>query len=124
MNYYKSKTAELLERKPQPLKPWSTKNLMTIVEKKMVEGRMVRYATLKEIDQKEVVKNYNINDFSIENLEEIGAIEQLTEGRIQPSTLMTIDMMEKGATHQLDILDAEEWARKYLKKTKKIKASE
>lgn len=69
----------------------------------------------EEIDQAEVTEQYKPSDFAMENLEEIGMTGKLPITYAQLGQLQLIDDMENNAAIELDRMDAEEWAKKYLK---------
>lgn len=97
---------------------WSTKMKQLVKSTKEVRGRIVPYMKSEEIDQSEVMKNYKPQDFLLENLIEIGADKTLQMTINQLNTLQQVDYMETGAGIELDRMDAEEWAKKYLSENK------
>ena len=117
--YYKSRGQELAERKTEPGTTWKTTNRQPVKKSKELNGRSIPYMVEEEIDQAEITEQFKPWDFSMENLEEIGMDKKLPITMAQLSTLQLIDRMDTGAAQELDRMDAEEWAKKYLEQNKK-----
>lgn len=112
--FYKSRGEHLATRE-ETASTWNTKNRQPVKKTKEVKGRPLPYMVTEEIDQAELTEGFNAWDFAIENLHEIGMDKKLPVTYAQLSDLQTIDSLEKGAAVELDRMDAEEWAAKYLK---------
>lgn len=110
----KGRYLELKEAKILACKGWNTKNKQPVKALKLVQGRNIPYLTEREIDQAEVMKQYKEEDFMLENIIAIGAEGELKATQLQMSTLQTLDWLEEGAGRELDKMEAEEWAAKYL----------
>lgn len=118
-NYCKSKSQELADRAGQKHgKKWETKMELPAVQSKTVHGKRLKYLAMKTVDQAEIMKGYKPEMFTLENLIDSGAVNQLTEGRITQSQMMIIDKLEQGASSELARMEAEEWAEKYIAQTK------
>ena len=115
--YYKSRGETLATREQEKGSTWKTKNRQPIRKTKELNGRPIPYMITEEIDQAEVTEQYKPSDFSMENLEEIGMKDKLPITYAQLGQLQLIDDMENNAAMELDRMDAEEWAKKYLKDT-------
>lgn len=111
--FYKSR-GEHLATRTEAASTWKTTNRQPIKKTKEVKGRPLPYMVTEEIDQAKVTEGYNAWDFAIENLHEIGMDKKLPVTYAQLSDLQTIDNLENGAAVELDRMDAEEWAAKYL----------
>lgn len=116
--YYKSRGQELAERKQEQGTKWKTTNRQPVKKSKELNGRSIPYMVEEEIDQAEITEQFKPWDFSMENLEEIGMEKKLPITMAQLSTLQLIDRMDTGAARELDRMDAEEWAKKYLQQNK------
>ena len=115
--YYKSRGETLATRKQEKGSTWKTKNRQPVRKTKELNGRPIPYMVTEEIDQAEVTEQYKPSDFTMENLEEIGMKGKLPITYAQLGQLQLIDDMENNAAIELDRMDAEEWAKKYLKDT-------
>lgn len=111
--YYKSRGEELATRQ-EKASTWNTTNMQPVKKTKEVRGRNIPYMVMEVIDQAKVTDNYNPTDFTLENIIEIGADKKLDVTYAQLSTLQTLDRLEEGAGAELDRMDAEEWAQKYI----------
>lgn len=116
--FYKSRGEHLATRQEHS-STWRTKNRQPVKKTKEVGGRALPYMVTEEIDQAEVTGSFNVNDFTIENLQEIGMTKDMPITFAQLGTLQMIDKMEQGAGMELDRMDAEEWAQKYLEEQEK-----
>lgn len=114
--YYKSRGEHLATREEMK-STWSTKNKQPVKKTKVLNGKNIPYMVTEEIDQAEATNAYNINDFAIENLQEIGLDKQLNITYAQLGALQLIDRLEQGAGEELDRMDAESWAKAYIKRT-------
>ena len=114
--YYKSRGEHLATRE-EKFSTWKTKNKQPVKKTKVLNGKNIPYMVTEEIDQAEVTEGYNINDFAIENLQEIGMDKQLNVTFAQLSSLQLIDRLEQGAGEALDRMDAESWAKAYIERT-------
>lgn len=112
-SYYKSRGEELATRQ-EKASTWKTTNKQPVKKTKEVNGRNIPYMTMEVIDQAQVTENYHPSDFTLENLMEIGADKKMDVTYAQLSTLQTLDRLEEGAGKELDRMDAEEWAKKYI----------
>ena len=110
--YYKSRGEELATRQ-EKASTWKTTNKQPVKKTKEINGKQVPYMVMEEIDQATKNDLYTPWDFSLENLQEIGADKNLNLTYAQLSTLQLIDRLEEGAGKELDRMDAEEWAKKY-----------
>lgn len=113
--FYKSRGEHLATRIDIMTSNWKTKNKQPMKKSKEVNGRPIPYMVLEEVDQAKLTEKFNVHDFSIENLQEIGMTKNLPITYAQLSELQTIDRLETGAAYELDRMDAEEWAKKYIK---------
>lgn len=112
--FYKSR-GEHLATRAEAASTWETKNRQPVKKTKEVMGRPIPYMVEETIDQAEITEGFNVYDFTIENLQEIGMDKKLGITYAQLSDLQTIDRLEQGAAKELDRMDSEEWAAKYLK---------
>lgn len=122
--FCKSKSQDLAEKVDRMSPQWSTKVKAPQRLSKEVDGRTIHYNVMKEIDISEEMKKYTPDMFTMENIQDIGAVGQLQETVLQAQTLMHIDKNENGAGKILDEMDADEWARVYLSKKKEEKTNE
>ena len=99
-------------------KGWSTKQNVPITKTKLVEGKPVQYLANEEVDQAEVMKDVHIADFNLETIIANDQVNLMSEGRLSQSQLMMIDHVNDTLAKDLDKMDAEEWAEKYMKKSK------
>ena len=109
MKYNKSKSETIATTEPYKPKGWSTKNIIQVRKNKELGGKILPYMVEEEIDNAVTMAQYRPSDFSLENLIEIGADKLMTEASVQPSTLMLIDHMNKGAEQQMAKEDALAW---------------
>lgn len=116
--YYKTRGEHLATRK-EKTSTWNTKNKQPVKKTKVLNGKNIPYMVTEEIDQAEATNAYNINDFAIENLQEIGLDRQLNITYAQLGSLQLIDRLEQGAGDELDRMDAESWAKAYIERTEK-----
>ncbi len=90
--FKKGRAEELATRDVNYCKAHDTKTTILTRKTKEINGRIVPYLTTETIDQAEIMQQYNINDFSLENLIELGADKDLSETRIQLDTLLQMDI--------------------------------
>ena len=105
--YCKSRSQELLERQIIGC-TWNTKNKQPKRKTKELNGKLIPYIIEEEEDQSEILKNYKVQDFALENLIELGATNDLTNEQQTANKQLTNEQQHHNNVNKVNIEEIEQ----------------